>query len=53
VGPFFFGPGSQALKPRFGSQSLHWAVLLGPGFYVVAALLMTAAAGAMRRDWTD
>jgi MFS family permease len=53
VGPFFFGAVSQALKPRFGSESLHWAVLLGMGFYVVAALLMTAAAGVMRRDWTD
>ena len=53
VGPFFFGAVSQALRPRFGQEALHWAVLLGMGFYVLAALLMTAAAGRMRRDWTD
>ena len=54
LGPLFFGAVSQALKPRLGpAESLHWAVLLGMGFYVLAALLMLAAAGRMRRDWTD
>jgi MFS family permease len=53
LGPVFYGAVSQALKPRFGAESLHYAVLAGLGFYVLAALLLAAAAGRIRRDWID
>jgi MFS family permease len=53
IGPLFFGAVSQALKPRFGAESLHMAVLMGLGFYVLAALLLAGAARRMRQDWVD
>jgi predicted MFS family arabinose efflux permease len=53
LGPLFFGVVSTALKPRYGTESLHMAVLLGLSFYVLAALLLAGAASRMRRDWVD
>lgn len=53
VGPFFFGAVSKALKPQFGQESLHYAMLAGMGFYLLAALLMLAASRRMGRDWVE
>jgi predicted MFS family arabinose efflux permease len=53
LGPPFMGVVSKALKARFGEESLHYAMFVGMGFYLVAALLMAGAARRMRRDWID
>lgn len=51
LGPLFFGAVSKALKPRFGAESLHYAVLAGLGFYVLAAVLLIWASRTLKRDW--
>jgi MFS family permease len=53
LGPLLMGVASKALKARFGEESLHYAMLIGMGFYLLAALLMAGAARRMRRDWVD
>ncbi|HYU34500.1 MAG TPA: MFS transporter [Thermoanaerobaculia bacterium] len=50
-GVFFFGKMSDVLRPRFGEESLRYAILIGLGFYVLAATLLYLASRRLERDW--
>ena len=52
-GTFLFGFLSDRLKPVYGAASLHYSILLGLGFYVVAATLCGLAAIRLKRDIVD
>ena len=49
-GTFIFGYAADRLKPFYGAASLHYAMLYGVGFYLVAAALCGLAATRLRRD---
>ncbi|HEX7699300.1 MAG TPA: hypothetical protein VF403_01175, partial [Kofleriaceae bacterium] len=53
VGYSYFGAVSDALKPRFGGESMRYALYTGLGFYVVAAVLFLFASSTLGRDWVD
>lgn len=53
VGFYYFGWMSDLLAPRFGDESLRWAIYTGMGFYVLAAALLVAASRTLKRDWVD
>lgn len=53
VGLYYFGAVSDALAPRFGEESLRYAIYSGLGFYALAALLMFLASRTIGRDWVD
>lgn len=53
VGFYYFGWMSDLLAPRFGEESLRWAIYTGMGFYALAALLLFGAARTLKRDWVD
>ena len=53
VGFYYFGWMSDLLAPRFGDESLRWAIYTGMGFYGLASLLLFAAARTLKRDWVD
>ncbi|HEV2081735.1 MAG TPA: MFS transporter [Brevundimonas sp.] len=53
VGFYYFGAVSDLLQPRFGEESLRWAIYTGMGFYVLAALLLIGASRTLKRDWVD
>ncbi len=53
VGFFYFGWMSDLLAPRFGDESLRWAIYTGMGFYVMAAILLFGASRTLKRDWVD
>jgi uncharacterized PurR-regulated membrane protein YhhQ (DUF165 family) len=44
---------SDLLQPRFGDESLRWAIYTGMGFYVLAAILLIGASRTLKRDWVD
>ena len=50
-GTFIFGYLSDRLKPTLGEESLRYAIIYGLGFYLVAGILMLAAAITLKRDW--
>ena len=50
-GTFIFGYLSDQLKPTYGDESLRYAILYGLGFYLLAGVLMLAAALYLKRDW--
>ncbi|HEX8233893.1 MAG TPA: MFS transporter [Caulobacteraceae bacterium] len=52
-GLYYFGAVSDLLAPRFGEQSLRWAIYSGMGFYVLAAALFLLAARRLAKDWVD
>ena len=52
-GTFLFGFLSDRLKPVYGAASLHYSMLLGLGFYIVAAALCALAAIRLKRDIVD
>ena len=52
-GTFLFGFLSDRLKPVYGAASLHYSMLLGLGFYIVAAALCGFAAIRLKRDIVD
>lgn len=51
LGTVFFGLVSDLLSARFGDESLRYAILIGLGFYGLAALLMAAASRTLPKDW--
>lgn len=51
LGPYAFGKLSDLLTPAFGTEALKYAFLAGLGFYILAAILLTIAAGRLARDW--
>ncbi|HEY0600896.1 MFS transporter [Brevundimonas sp.] len=53
VGFYYFGWMSDLLAPRFGEESLRWAIYTGMGFYVLAALLLIGASRTLKHDWVD
>ena len=53
VGFYYFGWMSDLLAPRFGDESLRWAIYTGMGYYVLAAILFVAASKALKRDWVE
>ena len=53
VGFFYFGWMSDLLAPRFGEESLRWAIYTGMGFYLMAAVLLFGASRTLKRDWVD
>ncbi|WP_029417470.1 spinster family MFS transporter [Brevundimonas bacteroides] len=53
VGFYYFGWMSDLLAPRFGDESLRWAIYTGMGFYVLAALLLIGASRTLKRDWVE
>ena len=52
-GFYFFGAMSDLLAPRFGDESLRWAIYTGMGFYVLASVLLMGASRSIKRDWVD
>lgn len=53
VGFYYFGWMSDLLAPRFGEESLRWAIYTGMGFYVLAAILLIGASRTLKRDWVS
>ncbi len=53
VGFFYFGWMSDLLAPRFGEESLRWAIYTGMGFYLMAAVLLFGASRTLKKDWID
>jgi MFS family permease len=53
VGFFYFGWMSDLLAPRFGEESLRWAIYTGMGFYLLASALLFGASRTLKRDWID
>src|SRR5690606_890602 len=53
VGFYYFGFMSDLLAPRFGEESLRWAIYTGMGFYLLASVLLIGAARTLKRDWVD
>jgi len=51
LGTWYFGAVSDALTPRYGAESLRYAIYSGLGFYVVSAALFALAARGLKRDW--
>jgi predicted MFS family arabinose efflux permease len=51
LGTWYFGAVSDALAPRFGGESLRYAIYSGLGFYLVSAALFVFAARGLKRDW--
>lgn len=53
VGPLLIGTISDALRERYGVDSLRYAALAVLSIYVLAALLMWLASKRIRDDWVD
>ena len=53
VGPFLIGRLSDALKHSYGTEALRYAAVAVTSFYLLAALLMFAAASRLRSNWID
>ena len=53
VGFYYFGWMSDLLAPRFGEESLRWAIYTGMGFYLLASVLLIGASRTLKRDWVD
>ncbi|MCY1646386.1 MFS transporter [Caulobacter sp. SL161] len=53
VGLWFFGYVSDLLTPRYGVESMRYALYYGLGFYAVAALLLIIASRRLQKDWVD
>ena len=49
-GTFIFGYLSERMKQDYGASSLHYAILYGLGFYLLAGVLCALAATRLRRD---
>jgi MFS family permease len=52
LGTALIGAVSDAMRARFGAESLRYAILTGTGFYLVAAALLFMAARRLAKDWT-
>lgn len=53
VGPTLIGALSEALKARFAQEALRYATVSVLGFYLLAAVLMLAAARKIRGSWVE
>ncbi len=50
-GIYALGALSKALAPVYGAESLRYSMLIGLALYLLAALLMSLAGPALRREW--
>jgi MFS family permease len=53
VGFYYFGWMSDLLAPRFGEESLRWAIYTGMGFYLLASVLLIGASRTLKKDWVE
>ncbi len=53
VGLWFFGFLSDQLAPRYGAESMRYAISYGLGFYALSAILLVIASVRLSRDWVD
>nr|MBA3454247.1 MFS transporter [Deltaproteobacteria bacterium] len=53
VGYYLPGVLSDALRPRYGIESLRYAFYIVLGFYLVASLLFVLASRKIKKDWVD
>ena len=53
VGFYYFGWMSDLLAPRFGDESLRWAIYTGMGFYILASILLIGASRTLKKDWVS
>ena len=53
VGFYYFGWMSDLLAPRFGDESLRWAIYTGMGFYLLASALLFGASRTLKKDWVS
>jgi hypothetical protein len=53
VGLWIFGYLSDLLAPRYGTESMRYALYCGAGFYVLASLLLWLASRRLAADWVD
>ena len=53
LGTWYFGAVSDALTPRFGEESLRYAIYSGLTFYLISALLFFIGSRRLKRDWVD
>lgn len=51
LGTWYFGAVSDALTPRFGDESLRYAIYSGLAFYLVASALFVIGARRLKHDW--
>src|SRR5271165_908777 len=51
LGTTLIGVVSDAMRLRFGAESLRYAILTGTGFYLIAAALLFFAGRSLARDW--
>jgi predicted MFS family arabinose efflux permease len=51
LGTWYFGAVSDALTPRFGEESLRYAIYSGLAFYLVASALFVIGARRLKHDW--
>jgi MFS family permease len=51
LGTTLLGVVSDAMRVRFGAESLRYAILSGTGFYLIAAAFLVFAARHLRADW--
>jgi predicted MFS family arabinose efflux permease len=53
IGLYYFGAVSDALAPRYGKESLHYAIYTGLGFYLIAAVLFVLASRKIKKHWVE
>ena len=51
LGTALIGAVSDAMRVRFGAESLRYAILAGTGFYLVAAVMLLLAGRRLAKDW--
>ncbi len=51
LGTTLIGFVSDAMRIRFGAESLRYAILAGTGFYLIAAALLILAGRKLAKDW--
>jgi sugar phosphate permease len=51
LGTFLIGMVSDAMRQRFGAESLRYAILSGTVFYLMAAVLLFLAGRKLAQDW--
>jgi len=53
IGYYYFGAVSDALRPRYGNESLRYAIYTGLGFYLIAAVLFVFASRKIKKHWVE
>lgn len=53
LGTYYFGFVSDLLQPRFGDESIRWAIYSGGAFWMLAAILLLVASRKLDTDWVD